>query len=145
MKRQKWSLRAAADSAAVAAAREQRHGACCSRKDRQTYAAMYAGSHVRCVVHRPAKQLVATFTDQRSTCTFISILLSFSSRHCGAAMQLAVFLFVRYLIAVCLAPLPAPIEPVCTVATALPPFPSSASVAPRLAPSISTHLDACYH
>ncbi len=40
----KWSLRAAADSAATAAASGQRSGACCSRINRLTDAALYAGS-----------------------------------------------------------------------------------------------------
>ncbi len=55
MKRQKWSLRAAVDCAAAAAARRRRSSACCSRRDRLTDDAMYAGSHVHCVVHGPAR------------------------------------------------------------------------------------------
>ncbi len=60
VKRQKWSLRAAADSAAETAAREQCSGACCSRRDRLTDDAMYATSHVRCVVNGPGKWGLST-------------------------------------------------------------------------------------
>ncbi len=55
MKKQKWSLHATADSTAEAATSRQRRSACCSRNDRLTDDAVYAGSHVRCVVHGPGK------------------------------------------------------------------------------------------
>ncbi len=44
-----------ADSSAAAAANGQRRSACCSRRSRLSDDAMYAGSHVHCVVHGPGK------------------------------------------------------------------------------------------